>query len=119
MRRQLHDWFLPGSGFKTKVALVDGAPIAHYTVWGGQLVHLFVDPDHQRTGLGRRLLALAEATLVADGHRTFELHTRVDNHAAMAFYETAGWSVTERRIHTVEHGISYDEQVLVKRSAEQ
>ena len=43
-----------------------------------------------------------------------ELHTRVENHAAIRFYGRAGWAVTDRVIHTVEHGISYDERVLVK-----
>jgi ribosomal protein S18 acetylase RimI-like enzyme len=42
------------------------------------------------------------------------LHARVDNTAAIAFYEKAGWTVTDRVLHTVEHGISYDEQVLIK-----
>jgi hypothetical protein len=38
----------------------------------------------------------------------------VDNLAAVAFYETAGWIVTDRLIRTVEHGISYDEHVFIK-----
>lgn len=41
---------------------------------------------------------------------------RLENLAAITFYENAGWTVTDRLIHTVEHGISYDEWVLVKRS---
>lgn len=114
MRQQLHDWFGPESGFETLVAVVDGAPIGHFTVCGHQLVHLFVEPDHQGMGLGRQLLAQGEAMIAAAGHTDLELHTRVDNHAAIAFYEAAGWTVTDRQIHTVEHGISYDENVLIK-----
>ncbi len=113
-RRQLRDWFRPESEFETWVAVADGAPIAHFTVSGHQLVHLFVEPDHQGTGLGRHLLAQGEAMIAAGGHRQFELHARIDNVAAIAFYEAAGWTVTERLIHTVEHGISYDEHVLIK-----
>ena len=113
-RQQLHDWFLPASEFETRVAVVDGAPIGHFTVRGHQLVHLFVEPDHQGTGLGRHLLAQAEAMIAAGGHTDFELHARVDNLAAIAFYENAGWMVTDRLVHTVEHGISYDERVLIK-----
>ena len=104
----------PGSELETHVAVVDGAPIAHVTVNGHQLVHLFVEPDHQRMGLGRHLLAYGEAMIAADGHTDLELHARVDNLAAIAFYQRAGWTVTERMIRTVEHGISYDEHVLVK-----
>ncbi len=113
-REQLHDWFLPGSEFATRVAVVGGPPIAHFTVSGNQLVHLFVEPEHQGMGLGRHLLAEGEALIAAGGHTEFELHTRVDNFAAIAFYEAAGWTVTDRTIHTVEHGISYDERILVK-----
>ena len=116
-RQQLHDWFLPGSEFDTLVAVVDGAPIGHVTVTGHQLVHLFVEPDHQGMGLGRHLLVQAEAMIAAAGYTALELHARVDNLAAIAFYEHGGWTVTDRLVHTVEHGVSYDEWVLVKRSA--
>lgn len=112
--RQLHDWFQPGSGFETQLAVVEDVPIGHVTVCAHQLVHLFVEPGHQGTGLGRFLLARGEAMIAAGGHAEFELHARVENAAAIAFYERAGWSVTDRLIHTVEHGIGYDERVLVK-----
>ncbi len=114
-RQQLESWFEPESGLKTQVALVDGVPVAHFTVSGHQLVHLFVEPGHQGLGLGGQLLALGEALITAGGHGEFELHARVENVAAIAFYERAGWTVTDRLIHTVEHGISYDERVLIKR----
>lgn len=114
-RRQLHEWFGPLSPFETWVAVVDDRPIGHVTVLGHQLVHLFVEPEHQGAGLGKRLLALGEARLAADGHTSFELHARVENLAAIAFYQAAGWTVTEEIVHTVEHGISYDERVMVKK----
>jgi ribosomal protein S18 acetylase RimI-like enzyme len=31
--------------------------------------------------------------IAADGHTDFEFHARVDNVAAIAFYEKAGWTV--------------------------
>lgn len=113
-RQQLHDWFLPESDCETQVVVVDDVPIGHVTVSGHRLVHLFVEPHHQNMGLGRYLLARGEAMIVAGGHTDFELHARVENFPAIAFYEKAGWIVTDRMIHTVEHGISYDERVLVK-----
>ncbi len=113
-RQQLRDWFRPESGVDTWVAAVDGVPIGHFTVCGHQLVHLFVEPEHQGRGLGRYLLARGEAMIAADGHTHFELHARVENTTAIAFYQGAGWTVTDRQIHTVEHGISYTEHVLVK-----
>ena len=116
--QQLRDWFQPESEFETRVAVVGGAPIGHFTVSGHLLVHLFVEPDHQGMGLGRHLLGQGEAMIAAGGHTEFELHARVDNLAAIAFYERAGWIVTDRLVHTVEHGISYDERVLIKHRAE-
>ena len=114
MRRQFRDWFQPDSDVDTQVVVVDDVPIAHFTVSGHQLVHLFIEPERQGKGLGRQLLAKAESILVDAGHAELELHTRVDNSAAVAFYESAGWTVTAQVIRTVEHGISYDEHVLVK-----
>ena len=113
-RQQLHEWFGPGSEFETWVAVVDDLAIGHFTVLGNQLVHLFVEPEHQGTGLGRQLLAQGEAMIAAGGHSNFELHARIENLAAIAFYQAAGWTVTDEVFHTAEHGISYDEHVLVK-----
>lgn len=114
MSDQLHDWFLPESECDTHVITIDDRPIAHVTVSGHRLVHLFVDPDHQGTGLGRYLLELGESMIIAAGHTDLELHARVENVAATLFYQRAGWTVTDEMLHTVEHGISYHERVLVK-----
>ncbi len=113
-RQQLHGWFSPGSDCETVVAVADGTPIGHVTVSGHCLVHLFVEPGHQGRGLGRLLLARGEAMLRAGGHADLELHARVENVPAIAFYVRQGWSVTDVVIRTVEHGISYDERVLAK-----
>lgn len=116
-RQQLRDWFSPGSNCETVVAVVDGRPIGHVTVSGDRLVHLFVEPGHQGRGLGRLLLARGEAVLRARGHAELQLHARVENATAIAFYVRQGWTVTDRVIRTVEHGIGYDERVLVKHSS--
>lgn len=113
-RRQLYDWFLPGSDVDTRVVVSEGLLIGHVSVSGHRLLHLFVDPVHHGVGLGRDLLAQGEAMIAASGHADLELHARVQNVAAIAFYEHAGWRWDGRTIHTVEHGISYDEEVLVK-----
>lgn len=111
---QLHVWLLHDSGFDKRVATLDGATVGYCTVSGSQLVHLFVDPVHQGTGLGRRLLAVAETLLAASSQPTFKLHTRVENLNAIGFYEHTGWTVTDHIIRTVEHGLSYEERVLIK-----
>ena len=115
-RQQIRGWFEPGSGFDTLVAVLDGSPIGHVTISGHQLVHLFVTPAHQGTGLGRRLLTTGEAMITANGYVHLELHARVENVSALAFYQRAGWTVTDRLIRTVEHGISYDEHILRKQT---
>lgn len=116
-RLQLQDWFGPGSKFETHVAVVDGVPVGHFTLLDAQLVHLFVEPEHQGMGLGRRLLALGEAALESGGHSEFELHARVENANAIAFYLALGWEMTDQLVHTDEHGISYDEHVLIKHAS--
>lgn len=85
---------------RTRVAVLDGAPICHVTVSGHQLVHLFVEPSRQHVGSGRHLLTLGEAMIAVGGHMDFEVHARVENVAAIGFYERAGWTVTNRLIHT-------------------
>lgn len=116
-RRQLDGWFQPMSGFDTLVAVADGVPVAHVTSCGHQVVHLFVAPHRQRAGVGRLLLASAEASLTDAGHSVLELHARVENLAAIGFYESQGWTVTDELIRTIEHGIEYEEHVLVKRTS--
>lgn len=56
-----------------------------------RFIHLlFVDPDHHRTGVGRRLLAHALEVL---GPRVW-LKCQQKNLPALAFYRSQGWSVT-------------------------
>jgi len=114
-RQQLRDWFSPGSDCETVVAVDGETPIGHVTVSGHRLVHLFVEPGHQGRGLGRSCSPAARRCSVRAATPKLELHARVENAAAIAFYVSHGWTVTDRLIHTVEHGISYDERVLVKR----
>jgi GNAT superfamily N-acetyltransferase len=109
------DWLSPDSDAQVTVAEHDGRVIGYSTVVGHELVHLFVDPDHAGRGVGRRLLAAAEALMTEAGHRSFELHTMVGNAPAIGLYESAGWRMTGRLIHSDDdHGVSYDEHVLVK-----
>ncbi|MEM9516851.1 MAG: GNAT family N-acetyltransferase [Actinomycetota bacterium] len=115
MRAQFRSWFETDSDVETQIVERDGTPIAHCSVSGNRLVHLFVDPAHQRSGIGGQLLAMAEATMAQGGHDEYELHVRVENAAAIAFYLRAGWAMTDQVIRAAEHGIVYDEHVLVKR----
>ena len=57
------------------------------TIWA-----LFVDPAHERRGIGRALLDAACDTLRHAGHRTAELSTDPGTRAEH-FYRAAGWTV--------------------------
>lgn len=114
MLDQFSAWMAPGSQVTTHVVVDDGSAVAYCAVAGNQVLHLFVDPSHQGTGLGGRLLEQAEALIAANGHGDLELHTRVDNENAVSFYRGAGWTVTDQVITTEDVDITYDEHVLVK-----
>jgi GNAT superfamily N-acetyltransferase len=57
------------------------------TIWA-----LFVDPAHDRRGIGRALFKVACDTLRRDGHRTAMLTTDRGTRAER-FYRSAGWKV--------------------------
>ncbi len=50
--------------------------------------HLYVDPAHQRQGIGSRLLRSLDAWLP----RPYHLKCLVANHPARAFYQKHGWT---------------------------
>ena len=116
---QIRSWLEPVSELEAWAAAAasDGAAVLGYVVvHEHRIVHLFVDPEQQGRGIGGALLRYAEEVLAARGAVELELHTRVENAAAVAFYEAAGWAVTGR-ITTVEHDNTYDEHVLTKGAA--
>lgn len=60
------------------------------TIWA-----LFVDPAHERRGIGRALLDAACGTLRRAGYRTAALSTDPGTRAER-FYRAAGWTVVGR-----------------------
>jgi GNAT superfamily N-acetyltransferase len=57
----------------------------------GELVALYVDPPHWRTGSGRLLLAAATDRMRADGFEQGVLWVLRGNEVAERFYTAAGW----------------------------
>jgi ribosomal protein S18 acetylase RimI-like enzyme len=53
---------------------------------------LGVGPEHQGSGLGRRLLGRALEELGEQGFPQAELHVLVDNIGAVRLYESTGWT---------------------------
>jgi len=57
----------------------------------GEVYAIYVLPDCWDRGVGRSLLAHAEADLVTHGYNEAVLWVLADNQRARAFYELAGW----------------------------
>lgn len=111
---RFRQWLVPESEYPTTVAVIDDTAVGHVTIFGNEIVHVFIDPNHQGRGLGRRLLAAGEEMLANSGHVDIELCTMIGNAPAIALYESAGWTVTDRIVHNDHDGLVYDEHVLVK-----
>nr|WP_321523807.1 GNAT family N-acetyltransferase [uncultured Cohaesibacter sp.] len=73
------------------VGLIAFGPASHEVFEdAGEIKHLYVDFEVRRTGLGRKLAALAFAELAKAGFDRAALAVVRDNHAAIRFYEAMG-----------------------------
>jgi ribosomal-protein-alanine N-acetyltransferase len=86
------------SPFTVFVAEEDGALAGCVAVSGAPPVisNLAVHPAHRRRGIGRALLAAAEAFAAAHGAERVLLDVHVDNEPAMALYQAEGYRVFHR-----------------------
>jgi ribosomal protein S18 acetylase RimI-like enzyme len=69
---------------------VGGSVMVGFDGHRGWVYYLAVAPDRRRSGLGRVLMAAAEAWLRARGAPKIQLMVRADNEAALGFYEALG-----------------------------
>jgi ribosomal protein S18 acetylase RimI-like enzyme len=72
-----------------------GTVMAGYDGHRGWLNYLAVDPTHRRRGIGRALMAAAEAGVRALGCPKLAVQIRTDNRDALAFYERLGFARDE------------------------
>lgn len=79
--------FLVGEADGVVVASV----MAGYDGHRGWLNFLAVDPDHQRRGYARELVAAAEQRLEAMGCPKLNLQVRATNESVLAFYDAIGY----------------------------
>ena len=86
---------LRGASSTVLLAEVDGRPVGTVMVGDdghrGWIYYLAVDPGQQGTGVGRRLMAAAEAWLREQGCPKLQLMVRGSNEGAVAFYEGIGY----------------------------
>ncbi len=66
----------------------------------GWVYYVAVDPDAQRKGAGRAIMAAAEDWLRQQGIAKVMLMVRPDNTQVQAFYETLGYDEQERVIYS-------------------
>nr|WP_299484509.1 GNAT family acetyltransferase [Acaryochloris sp. IP29b_bin.137] len=69
-----------------------GSVMVGYDGHRGWINYLAVDPDHQRSGIGRELMLEAERRLLQKGCPKISLQIRDDNEQAISFYESIGFS---------------------------
>ena len=72
----------------------------------GELVRIYVHPDHQRHGIGRAFLATGLVTMAAAGICHCYVSAEMNNLAARAFYERFGF-----RLHR-EYGRFLGDQII-------
>ena len=100
----------PHGNATTFVAEVDGC-IAGWTSSGlnrdpslpfeGELYTLYISPEYQRRGIGRRLMGVAAKSLVEAGIASMLLWVLADNWNARRFYEAAGGRVAGEQNVTI------------------
>lgn len=84
------EWFLVAESAAGRLV---GVVMAGYEGHRGWLNYLAVDPAHRHAGVGRALVARAEALLRAAGCPKINLQVRPENRAVLAFYARLGWQV--------------------------
>ncbi|MDJ0665221.1 MAG: GNAT family N-acetyltransferase [Acidimicrobiia bacterium] len=86
----LQDRWLPEA--ETNVCVVNGAIVGFLSLVGNEVGGLFVDPDHQRRGIGSALMDGAR-----DVRPFLELSVFEENRNGLAFYTAYGFEIVARR----------------------
>ena len=93
----------------TYYIVYDQTPVAWFrtetsadTLWLGMLQ---VKPEHQRKGVGKYILSVAEGLAREQNFQKVGIHTTEDNVAARTLYTSAGYTVTEIGPCTTADGV--------------
>lgn len=88
----------------------EGALLGFYSLGDDNFLwHLYVDPQHFRKGVGRRLLAAAEEEIKGRGFSSVHLDVVEGNDRAVAFYQATGFAIT--KIDTEEGEVLMEKQI--------
>lgn len=79
-----------------------GSVIAGWDGWRGSIHRLTVAPAYRRRGLGRRLVAAAEARLAAVGAVRLQAIVVEADGLATSFWRASGWEEQEGRLRFVK-----------------
>jgi len=79
-----------------------GSVIAGWDGWRGSLYRLAVDPEVRRTGLGRRLVAEAEARLAEVGARRLQAIVSASEGPTRQFWQSSDWNEQVQRVRFVK-----------------
>lgn len=109
---------LTGGELLTRVAVTSSGKVVGFAAGGarrdpnlpadGEIHGLYVDPDHHRQGVGRRLFTALAHALAARGHRGLGLWVLTANGGAQAFYARLGGAPRVRQVSR-ERGVDFDE----------
>ncbi|HEX3332986.1 MAG TPA: GNAT family N-acetyltransferase [Acidimicrobiales bacterium] len=78
-----------------------GTVIAAWDGWRGSVYRLAVAPGQRRRGLGRRLLAAAEARLHGLGAHRMHAIVIGDDHRAVGFWQASDWEHQDGQLRFV------------------
>ena len=90
-RRQIAEHWLPIA--ETTICETGGRVVGFLSLIGDEVGALFVDPDHQRRGIGRVLMDDAR-----DSRRVLELTVFEANSPGRRFYAAYGFEFVDRRV---------------------
>ncbi|KAB2678425.1 MULTISPECIES: GNAT family N-acetyltransferase [Hyphomicrobiales] len=90
-RRLIEEEYLPKA--ETSVACLDGEAVGFISLLGTFIGGIFIAPDRQGFGIGRKLIADA---LVRKQELSLEVYT--DNEQAVRFYRSLGFQEVSRRV---------------------
>lgn len=91
-RREITDYWLPMA--ETTVYEIDGRVVGFLSLIDNEVGGIFVDPDHQRRGIGRALMDHAR-----ESRPFLELDVFEANTVARRFYDNYGFRQVDRHIH--------------------